>query len=270
MGWGEPPPPPQPPMTRPSQRPPAPAQTPDAGEQPPPHEPFPQPPAAPEAEQWPPEPAPEPAYEDFYRTGAGTGENAAVMPFSAGATPDDAGYAPPPETPYTAALERIGTEPVAPPPPAVPPAGGQFQRPMFVNKQGAQFGAGQWVYTPYGWSYQMMPQYSGPGNGLAYGGMITSIVSLVLLFVTAGLAAPLTLLLSLIGMVCGFMGKRAVDKGKTWQHKDKGWAGFWLGLLGALLSLAAGAAWVLAIVYLSSIETDPSGGDLSSLCRLFA
>lgn len=73
--------------------------------------------------------------------------------------------------------------------------------------------------------------------------------------------------MSIVAIVLGVKGKKAVDEGRTRKHRDVAVGGFWTGIGGVLLSLLAIAGWVLFFVFVASgSEADP--GDLASLASL--
>lgn len=97
-----------------------------------------------------------------------------------------------------------------------------------------------------------------PTNSYAVASIITSCVSLAFLFLTAGLAAPLTGIGSLVGTVLGHKGKDDVDKGRAVQQRDLGVAGFWVGIAGMVLAAILIIAWA-ALITLLVIYADHDG-----------
>lgn len=119
---------------------------------------------------------------------------------------------------------------------------------------------------PYAHGYYYYGQPPGPGNDVAVASLTTAGCSIGALVLTAGIVAPLSLIASIIAVVLGVKGKNAVDAGKTRMHRDVARAGFWVGILGIVLSVLAAAAWVALVllgVNATKVSTDP--GDLASL-----
>jgi hypothetical protein len=88
----------------------------------------------------------------------------------------------------------------------------------------------------------------GPDNSAAVGGFITSLSSIGALVLFVGIAGPLTFIASLVAMFVSREGIRRVERGETTKNKDLAQWGFWVGLLGVLLSAMATALWALLIV----------------------
>ncbi len=151
-----------------------------------------------------------------------------------------------PENPEVPASESAEQETVS----AQGPQDGYWYQPppVWVARGGAQTQAGQ-----YG-QFQQPPR---KGNGSAVGSLIVTCSSLAFLFFTAGIAAPLTLIASSVGIFLGHKGKADFDSGKADSQRDVAIAGFWTGITGVVLSVLALIAWVVLIVI--AIAADDSG-----------
>lgn len=188
-----------------------------------------------------------------------------------GATPTPGEGTPPPVAPPPPAW---GQQPA--PPPYQPPPGGQYAQPGAAQpgQPGAQ--QGYYAYPPqpgYGPpqpGYTYAPGYyhydSGPDNGLAIASLTVAIIAIAAMFFTAGISAPISIIASVVAVVLGHKGRKAVDEGRTRKHRDVAVAGFWTGIAGIVLAVLAIAAWVLVIIFADgNVSADP--GDLSSLAR---
>ncbi|MBJ7459115.1 MAG: hypothetical protein JHD02_08010 [Thermoleophilaceae bacterium] len=133
-----------------------------------------------------------------------------------------------------------------PPPP--------HQAPIFVPP-------GQAPPPGYTAHYPVQPQGPLPTNGYAMAGLIVSGSSLAFLFLSAGILAPATLFISIIGTVLGHKGKTDVDQGKAAQQRDIGVAGFWTGIAGIILSVLALAAWAALLIFMISLDEASSSFD---------
>jgi len=159
-----------------------------------------------------------------------------------------AGAVPPPP-------QQPGAQPGQQPPPGYyyqPPPGAYYYQP------GAQQAPGHGPYQP----VYYPPQAHQPGNSNAIASIILSCGSLGLLLITAGVAAPLTLIASAIAIPLGHKGKQDVDQGKTAQNRDMAVAGFWTGIGGVALSLLALIFWIVVIVLVATSDWHWSNGHL--------
>lgn len=154
-------------------------------------------------------------------------------------------------------------EPPAQVPPAEPQPPGVGQPPPQPSPYGWQYPGYQ--QTPYGYQHQQpygytppayysSPEYAawlaqnqGPGNSHAVGGFITSMASLGVLLLFAGITAPLTFIASVVAIFVSRTGIRKYEQGETNQHKDLAQWGFWLGVTGVVLSAIAIALWAALI-----------------------
>lgn len=99
------------------------------------------------------------------------------------------------------------------------------------------------------------PAHPKQSNDAAVASIIVACSSIGLLFLTAGLAAPITAIASTIAAFLGHKGKDDVDKGKTTAQRDLAVAGFWTGIGGVIISLVALIIWVALIVVLAGSES---------------
>lgn len=162
------------------------------------------------------------------------------------------GAPPIPAQPYTAQQQAAQQQQYAyaPPQPGYPP----------------QYGGHYYQQAPYGYAPGYYPYYTGPDNGLAVASLTVAIIAIVMLFFTAGFSAPVSIVASIIAVVLGLKGKKAVDEGRTRKHRDVALAGFWTGIAGIVLAALAVVAWALIFIFADS--GGPAGpGDLSSLAR---
>jgi uncharacterized membrane protein HdeD (DUF308 family) len=86
---------------------------------------------------------------------------------------------------------------------------------------------------------------------------LASIGTLVLFF---GFLSPLNLCLSIAAVFVSRNGIKKVERGETTKNKDLGRWGFWLGIVGAVLSLLVILAFVALVTsdpsWLDDLETD--------------
>ncbi|MFY9265270.1 MAG: hypothetical protein WAO61_07570 [Solirubrobacterales bacterium] len=103
-----------------------------------------------------------------------------------------------------------------------------------------------------------------PKNDAAIASLIAAISSIGGLVLTVGLLAPLSLIASIVAIILGVKGKKAVDEGRTTKDRDVAIGGIWTGVAGIVLSVVAIAGWVVFIVWISGdAASDP--GDLAGL-----
>jgi hypothetical protein len=161
----------------------------------------------------------------------------------------------------------------APPPPpsqqgwqqAPPPSGYGYAPPPPGWQPPPGYGYGP---PPPGYGYYAQQQ-NVPDNGAAVGGFVTSLVAGALLLLTGGLSGPLSLIAAPFGIHYSRKGRRAVDEGRTPKHRGLAQAGFVIGIVTAILSLLAIAAWVALIVVAANDEDfdddfDNDGGGFDS------
>lgn len=119
--------------------------------------------------------------------------------------------------------------------------------------EGGQQPESQYGYYPY------PPRPVQPTNGYALASIITSSVSLAVLFFSAGILAPLTGIASVIGAILGHKGMDDVDKGRAVQQRDMAVAGMWVGISGIVLSVLALIVWVGLLVLAVAFDDSNSG-----------
>ncbi|MGH2906124.1 MAG: hypothetical protein ACRDKI_05080 [Solirubrobacterales bacterium] len=100
----------------------------------------------------------------------------------------------------------------------------------------------------------VQPQQVGPGNDQAVISIVSGSISLGLLFLSGGIASPLTLIASGLAVFFGQRGQDNIRSGKTTEHRDTAVAGFWVGITGVILSTLAILAWLAFLVIISSSD----------------
>jgi hypothetical protein len=164
------------------------------------------------------------------------------------AQPPPPGYGYPPPPP--------GAPPAAQPPPGYgypPPPPGQAYPPP----PGYGYPPPPGYAYPPPWGYPQQPP--APDNGQAVAGFVCSIVSIGLLFISAGLSTIFSIGGAIAGIICSRNGKRKVDAGETPKHRGLAQAGFIIGWISLALSLLATIAWILVFAF-AGIE-EGSGSD---------
>jgi hypothetical protein len=125
--------------------------------------------------------------------------------------------------------------PQAPPPPAyAPPA--QAAQPQYQQQT---------------WGYQQQPQAD---NGPAVAGFVLSIVSVALLFLSAGLSSLISLACSIFGIVYSRKGKKKVEAGETTKNAGLAQAGFIVGIVSVCLAALATLIWTAVLIAAVSDE----------------
>ena len=169
-----------------------------------------------------------------------------------------------PFTPQQAPVHPQFARPGAPMPPPV----GAPPQPARPPQPGMQPGYAYPPPAPYPQPYAATPGApvfytpAGPGNGLAVGSLTVGLVSIGLLFFSIGLSSVISILGSLTAIFLGWRGKRAVDEGRTYRHRDMALGGLWVGVVGLILAAIATALWVLIIVHVSGAP-HVNGGELN-------
>jgi hypothetical protein len=95
-------------------------------------------------------------------------------------------------------------------------------------------------------------------NRLAVTSVVLGVVGLVLLVLTLGLGAPVTLPCSIGAWIYGAQARTRIDLGEEQTGRGQAHAGYLLGVAGVVLGVAAGVGWVVWIA---------GGGDLEQLQR---
>jgi hypothetical protein len=125
------------------------------------------------------------------------------------------------------------------------------------------YGQGPYGQQPYGqqqpYGYQQPSPWAGtywyqaePDNTPAIAGFIMSLASIGTLVLFFGFLSPLTLCLSIAASLVSRSGLKKVERGDTTKNEDLAKWGFWLGILGAVLSLLA------ILVFVALVTSDPS------------
>jgi hypothetical protein len=150
----------------------------------------------------------------------------------------------------------MAEEPHGTPPPGgwLPPEAAPQQPPQYPQyQQQPQYGWGQ-QQSP--WASTYYYTYAEPDNSPALGGFITSLASIGALVFFLGLLSPLTLIASIVATFVSRNGSQKVERGETTKHADLAKWGFWLGILGVVLSVLAMAAWLALILAAPEVFDD--------------
>jgi hypothetical protein len=86
-----------------------------------------------------------------------------------------------------------------------------------------------------------------PGNSLAVTSLVLALVGLVLVFLSLGLAALLSLPFSIGAWVTGSLGRQQVSKGATKAGDGIAHAGLVLGVVGVVLGVIGAVVWILLL-----------------------
>ena len=86
-----------------------------------------------------------------------------------------------------------------------------------------------------------------PGNSLAITSLVLSLVGLVLVFLSLGLAALLSMPFSIGAWVTGSLGRQQVSKGATKAGDGIAHAGLVLGVVGVVLGVIGAVIWSLLL-----------------------
>jgi hypothetical protein len=133
---------------------------------------------------------------------------------------------------------ELGARPAAqaPPPPAyAPPA--RAAQPAQAQQQ---------------WSYATPPPQA--DNGPAVAGFVLSIVSVALLFLSAGLSSLISLGCSIVALVYSRKGKQKVEAGETTRNAGLAQAGFVIGIVSLCLAALATLIWTAVLIAAISNE----------------
>jgi hypothetical protein len=93
-----------------------------------------------------------------------------------------------------------------------------------------------------------------PGNSLAITSLVLSLVGLVLVFLSLGLAALLSMPFSIGAWVTGSLGRQQVAKGVTKAGDGIAHAGLVLGVVGVVLGLVGAVVWSVLLANGFDIE----------------
>lgn len=151
-----------------------------------------------------------------------------------------------------------------PPPPPPPPS-----RPAPPTQPGWQPQQG-YQQQPYG--QQQWPQYYSypqvePDNSAGVGGFVTSVISLCVLVFSFGLGSPLSLIMSVVGIFVSRAGVKKVERGETRRAASLSKWGFWLGVVGTVLSVMALTLWIVALINDPNLFDEDSGAGDPALLR---
>ena len=143
-----------------------------------------------------------------------------------------------------------------------PPAWGQpgyGQQQPYGQQQYGQQPYGQQPYgqqNPYGqpspWASTYYWTQAEPDNTPAMAGFIMSLASIGTLVMFFGFLSPFNLALSIAAIFVSRNGIKKVERGETTKNKDIGKWGFWLGIVGAVLSL------LVILAFVALVTSDPS------------
>lgn len=176
----------------------------------------------------------------------------------------------------------LGSRPARTPAPAPPPAQGGWQAPQHAQAppvHGYQPPPppqqGGWDPPPPGWypppaqpqPWVYQPQAPRePDNGSAVAGFTLSVVSAVLLLLSAGFSSIVSVVCAGLGIFYSLRGRRRVDRGETPKHRGLAQAGFVTGIVSLVLSVLATAFWLLILIlaltdeeFRDDLEDNPGG-----------
>jgi hypothetical protein len=98
------------------------------------------------------------------------------------------------------------------------------------------------------------PQPTQPDNGPAVAGFVLSIVSVALLFLSAGLSSLISLGCSIFGIVYSRKGKKKVEQGETTKNAGLAQAGFIVGIVSLCLAALATLIWTALLIAVATDE----------------
>ena len=152
--------------------------------------------------------------------------------------------------------QPAGPEPElgARPAPQAPPAPPHPQAPSFAPPAGAAQPPQQPQQYQQTWSYAQQPVPPQADNGPAVAGFVLSIVSVALLFLSAGLSSLISVGCSIFGIVYSRKGKKKVEKGETTKNAGLAQAGFIVGIVSLCLAVLATLIWIGVVIAAVSDE----------------
>lgn len=152
--------------------------------------------------------------------------------------------------------QPAGPEPElgARPAPQAPPAPPHPQAPSFAPPAGAAQPPQQPQQYQQTWSYAQQPVPPQADNGPAVAGFVLSIVSVALLFLSAGLSSLISVGCSIFGIVYSRKGKKKVEKGETTKNAGLAQAGFIVGIVSLCLAALATLIWIGVVIAAVSDE----------------
>jgi hypothetical protein len=95
-------------------------------------------------------------------------------------------------------------------------------------------------------------------NGLALTAVVLGVLGLGLLALTLGLGFPFSLPLSIAAWMCGAQARNRILLGETSSGRGQATTGYFLGVAGVVIGVAAGVGWIIWVA---------NGGDLEQLQR---
>jgi hypothetical protein len=98
------------------------------------------------------------------------------------------------------------------------------------------------------------PQQAQPDNGPAVAGFVLSIVSVALLFLSAGLSSLISVGCSIAGIAYSRKGKKKVESGETAKNAGLAQAGFVVGIVSLCLAALATLIWTAVLVAAATDE----------------
>jgi hypothetical protein len=143
---------------------------------------------------------------------------------------------------------ELGARPAPQAPPAPPQAP---QAPSYAPPAGAAPPPQGYQQT---WGYAQQPVPPQADNGPAVAGFVLSIVSVALLFLSAGLSSLISLGCSIFGIVYSRKGKKKVEKGETTKNAGLAQAGFIVGIVSLCLAALATLIWIGVLIAAVSDE----------------
>jgi hypothetical protein len=102
------------------------------------------------------------------------------------------------------------------------------------------------------WGYAAPPPQA--DNGPAVAGFVLSIVSVALLFLSAGLSSLISVGCSIFGIVYSRKGKTKVEQGETTKNAGLAQAGFIVGIVSLCLAALATLIWTAVLIAAVSDE----------------
>jgi hypothetical protein len=153
---------------------------------------------------------------------------------------------------------ELGARPEPPPPPPpqapgyAPPAGAApppaYQQPPPAYQQPPP------PYQQQTWGYQQQPAPQAD-NGPAVAGFVLSIVSVGLIFLSAGLSSLISVGCSIFGIVYSRKGKKKVERGETTKNAGLAQAGFIVGIVSLCLAVLATLIWTAVLIAAATDES---------------
>lgn len=140
-------------------------------------------------------------------------------------------------------------------------AGGQAPAPAWSPPPPPGYSPGLPGYPPPPPPVWQPPVDLGPGNDVAVAGFVLAVGGGVLLLFSSGIAAPVSLILAILGIIFSRKGKAKIAGGETRRHAGLAQAGFIVGIVALVLSVLAALFWIGIIVVAIVSESSQSSGD---------